>query len=325
MKKVKYYYDPESLAYRKIKQKKRTKAAYIGLFLLSSALFGFIGVVVLLNTSFFETPKDRLLTREIENLRINYAIVNKKMDQIEAVIESIEERDNNLYRTYFNAAAIPTEQRKAGFGGVNRYKELEGYNNSQLVIDTRKRVDVLSKELVIQSRSLDEIFKMAKEKNKLLAAIPAIQPVRNENLRAVASGFGYRSDPFTKVRKFHAGMDFSAKTGTPVFATGDGVVVRADANASGYGNHIVIRHGYGYETLYGHLSKYKAKRGERVKRGDIIGYVGSTGRSEAPHLHYEVHKGGAVVNPLNFYYGNISAAEYVVISQLANQENQSLD
>jgi murein DD-endopeptidase MepM/ murein hydrolase activator NlpD len=325
VKKVKYYYDPETLAYKKIKQRKRTKFAYVGLFLLSSALFGFLGFIILLNTSFFETPKDRLLSREIENLKLNYAIVDKKMDQIDEVIGNIEERDNNIYRTYFNAAPIPEEQRKAGFGGINRYKELEGYNNSQLVVDTRKRVDILSKELVIQSKSLDEIHRLAKEKSKLLLAIPAIQPVRNENLRAVASGFGYRSDPFTKVRKFHAGMDFSARTGTPIFASGDGVVARADATASGYGNHIVIRHGYGYETLYGHLSKYKVRAGQRVKRGDIIGYVGSTGRSEAPHLHYEVHKGGVVVNPLNFYYGNISAAEFVAISKLANQENQSLD
>ena len=325
MKKVKYYYDPESLAYRKIKQKKRTKFAYAMLFLVASALFGFLGFIVLLNTPFFETPKDRLQAREIDNLKLRYEILNKKMDQIDEVLENVEDRDNNLYRTYFNSSPIPEEQRKAGFGGVNRYKELEGYNNSDLVINTTKRVDVLSKELVIQSRSLDEIFKIAKEKSKLLSAIPAIQPIRNENLKAMASGFGYRSDPFTKVRKFHAGMDFSAKNGTPIFATGDGVVDRADANASGYGNHIVIRHGYGYETLYGHLSKYKVRAGQSVKRGDIIGYVGSTGRSEAPHLHYEVHKNGEVVNPLNFYYGNISAAEYVVIAKLANQENQSLD
>ncbi|HLA54639.1 MAG TPA: M23 family metallopeptidase [Flavobacterium sp.] len=325
MKKVKYYYDPESLAYRKIKQKKRTKFAYAALFLVASALFGFLGFVLVLNTSFFETPKDRLLTREISNMKLRYDLLNKKMDQVDEVIGNLEDRDNNLYRTYFNADPIPAAQRKAGFGGVNRYKELEGYDNSELVINTTKRVDILSKELVIQSKSLDEILKLAKAKSKLLAAIPAIQPIRNENLRQMASGFGYRSDPFTKVRKFHAGMDFSAKTGTPIFATGDGVVARADATASGYGNHIVIRHGFGYETLYGHLSKYKVHAGQHVKRGDVIGYVGSTGRSEAPHCHYEVHKNGAVVNPLNFYYGNISAAEYVAISKLANQENQSLD
>ena len=325
MKKVKYYYDPENLAYRKIKTKKATKVGYVALFLLASGLFGVLSFLVLLNTPFFETPKDRLQAREIENFKLRYAILNKKMDQIDEVLESIEERDNNLYRVYFNTSPIPTEQRKAGFGGINRYKELEGYDNSELVINTSKRVDIISKELVIQSKSLDEILKLAKEKDNLLAAIPAIQPIRNENLRAMASGFGYRSDPFTKARKFHAGMDFSAKTGTPIFAPGDGVVERADNTASGYGNHIVIRHGFGYETLYGHLSKYKVRAGQRVKRGDIIGYVGSTGRSEAPHLHYEVHKNGEVVNPLNFYYGNISAAEYIVISKLANQENQSLD
>ncbi|WP_396156524.1 peptidoglycan DD-metalloendopeptidase family protein [Flavobacterium macrobrachii] len=324
-KKVKYYFDTESLAYRKIKPKLSKKLGYIGLFLLSSALFGFLCFVVLLNTPYFETPKDRLQAREIETMKLRYSILNKKMEQIDEVLESIEERDNNIYRAYFNTSPIPTEQRKAGFGGVNRYKELEGFNNSELVINTSKRVDVISKELAIQSKSLDEILALAKQKNKLLAAIPAIQPVKNEQLKRMASGFGYRSDPFTKARKMHQGMDFTAPTGTPIFATGDGIVKRADNTASGYGNHIVIQHGYGYETLYGHLSKYKCKAGQRVKRGDIIGYVGSTGRSEAPHLHYEVHKDGKPVNPINFYYGNISAAEYSIISKLANQENQSLD
>ncbi len=324
-KKVKYYFDTESLAYRKIKPKLTKQLGYIGLFLLASALFGFLCFVILLNSSFLETPKDRLQAREIETMKLRYAIVNKKMDEIDEVLEDIEERDNNIYRAYFNTAPIPVEQRKAGFGGINRYKELEGFNNSDLVIHTAKRVDVISKELVIQSKSLDEILKLAKTKNKLLSAIPAIQPVKNENLKHMASGFGYRTDPFTKVRKMHEGMDFTAKTGTPIFATGDGTIARADNTASGYGNHIVLRHGFGYETLYGHLSKYKCRAGQRVKRGDIIGYVGSTGRSEAPHLHYEVHKDGKVVNPLNFYYGNISAAEYTAISKLANQENQSLD
>lgn len=325
MKKVKYYYDTENLAYRKIKPKKGQKLGVIALFLLASGLFGFLCFVILINTPFFETPKDRLQAREIENMKINYAILNKKMDQVDEVLESVAERDNNLYRVYFNSSPIPEEQRKAGFGGVNRYKALEGYDNSQLVVSTTKRVDVISKELVIQSKSLDEILKLAKEKEKLLVAIPAIQPIKNEQLNQMASGFGYRSDPFTKIRKFHAGMDFSAKTGTPIYATGDGVVERADNTASGYGNHIVIRHGFGYETLYGHLSKYKVRAGQKVKRGDVIGYVGSTGRSEAPHLHYEVHKNGEVVNPLNFYYGNMSAAEFAAISKLANQENQSLD
>jgi len=325
MAKVKYYYDTDSLAYKIIRPLKRKSFAYIMLFLLASALFGFLAFVILLNTPFFETPKDKLQAREIDNLRIKYTILNRKIEQIDGVLNAIEDRDNNLYRSYFNSSPISAEDRKAVFGIENRYKDLEGYDNSNLVINTTKRVDVLSKQLVIQSKSLDEILKLAKSKEKLLAAIPAIQPIRNENLKRMASGFGYRSDPFTKARKFHEGMDFSANLGTPVFASGDGIVERADNTASGFGNHIVIRHGFGYETLYAHLSRYKSRVGQYVKRGDIIGYVGSTGRSEAPHLHYEVHKNGEVVNPLNFYYGNISAAEYVAISKIANQENQSLD
>jgi murein DD-endopeptidase MepM/ murein hydrolase activator NlpD len=325
MAKVKYYYDSENLAYRKIITKTRKKIGVVLLFLVASALFGFLGFIILLNTPYFETPKNRKQAREIENLKLRYAILNKKMDEVEDVVAFIEDRDNNLYRVYFNTSPIPEEERKSGFKGADRYKDLEGYDNSQLVTNTTKRIDVLRKELAIQSKSLDDILKLAKAKDKLLAAIPAIQPVRNENLKRMVSGFGYRTDPFTKARKMHEGMDFTAKTGTPIYATGDGVVERADNTASGFGNHIVIRHGFGYETLYAHLSKYKCRAGQRVKRGDIIGLVGSTGRSEGPHLHYEVHKNGKIVNPLNFYYGNISAVEYVAIAQLANQENQSLD
>lgn len=325
MSKVKYYYDSENLAYKRIKTKKRKKIGYIFLFLLSSLLFGFLCLVLLINTPYFETPKDKLLTGELETMKLNYKLMNRKVDLMTDVLTAIEERDNNIYRIYFNTSPIPNEERKAGFGGTNRYKDLEGFNNSDLVINTNKKVDMLTKELVIQSKSLDEIVALAKQKEKLLAAIPAIQPVKNEDLKRMASGFGYRSDPFTKIRKFHYGMDFTAKTGTPVYATGDGVVLKADDSLSGYGNHIEINHGYGYVTLYAHLSKYNCRAGQKVKRGDVIGYVGSTGRSEAPHLHYEVIKGKEKINPLNFYYGSISAQEYVEITKLANQENQSLD
>ena len=323
MAKVKYYYDSEKLAYRKITPKKRKKFGFAALFIVASALFGFLSFVVLLNVPYFKTPNDRVQQREIENLRLNYSILNKKLEQLQVVADQMADRDNNLYRTYFNTTPITEEERKSGY--KNNYVALQGYNNSELVIRTTKKVDVLSKELAIQSKSLDAILKLAEAKQDFLASIPAIQPVQNEKLRHVASGFGYRTDPFTKARKMHEGMDFTAKTGTPIFASGDGIVARADNSASGFGNHIVIRHGYGYESLYAHLSKYKCRAGQRVKRGDIIGYVGSTGRSEAPHLHYEVHKNGKVVNPLNFYYGSISAVEYVSISNAANQENQSLD
>ena len=325
MAKVKYYYDSENLDYKKVITKTRKKIGVALLFLVASALFGLLGFIVLLNTPYFETPKNRKQAREIENLKLRYSILNKKMEEVEDVVEYIEDRDNNLYRVYFNASPISEEERKAGYNEMNRYKDLEGYDNSQLVTNTTKRIDVLRKELAIQSKSLDAILKLAKEKDKLLSAIPAIQPVRKENLKRIVSGFGYRTDPFTKARKMHEGMDFTAKVGTPIYATGDGVVERADNTASGFGNHIVIRHGFGYETLYAHLSRYNCKAGQRIKRGDIIGYVGSTGRSEGPHLHYEVHKNGKVVNPLNFYYGNISAVEYVAIARLANQENQSYD
>ena len=235
------------------------------------------------------------------------------------------ERDNNLYRVYFEANPIPESQRKAGFGGINRYKDLEGFDNSELIINTTQRLDILTKQIVVQSKSLDEIAILAEEKEELLAAIPAIQPVNNEDLTRMASGYGYRTDPFTKATKFHYGMDFTAPRGTPIYASGDGRVTRADNTASGYGNHIRIDHGYGYESLYAHLYKYNVRTGQTVKRGDLIGFVGSTGRSEAPHLHYEVFKDNERINPINFYYGNLTPEEFADLLKKSQQENQSLD
>jgi murein DD-endopeptidase MepM/ murein hydrolase activator NlpD len=208
---------------------------------------------------------------------------------------------------------------------VNRYKSLEGFENSDMIIDVTKNMDILSKQLYIQSKSLDEIVDLAKDKEKLLAAIPAIQPIKKEDLTRVASGYGWRSDPFTKARKKHNGMDFSGPTGTPIYATGNGKVKRADNRASGFGNHIEIDHGYGYSTIYAHLSKYNTKAGQQVKRGDLIGFVGSTGRSVGPHLHYEVHKNGKPINPINFYYGNLSPEEFKEMLKIASQEGQSFD
>jgi len=194
-----------------------------------------------------------------------------------------------------------------------------------MIINTTKEIDILSKMLVVQSNSLEEIQELAERKEELLAAIPSIQPVRKEDLKRMASGFGWRIDPFTKARKKHYGMDFSAVRGTPIYATGDGKVVRADNRASGYGNHIRIDHGFGYISLYAHMSKYNVKRGQKVKRGDIIGYVGNTGRSVASHLHYEIFKDKKKINPLNFYYGNLSTSEFDALLAQASQENQSFD
>ncbi|PVW17124.1 M23 family metallopeptidase [Marixanthomonas spongiae] len=325
MSKVKYYYDSETLSYRKIEKKKGRKLGIVLLSIAGILLAGFLVFLVYLNLPYVETPKEKSLKRELAQMELQYELLNKKMAEAENVLSEIAERDNNLYRVYFEANPIPEEQRKAGFGGVNRYKNLEGFDNSKLIINTSKRLDVLTKQIVVQSRSLDEVSQLASEKEKLLAAIPAIQPVENEKLTRVASGYGYRTDPFTKARKFHYGMDFTAPRGTPVYASGDGVVVRADNNSTGYGNHIRIDHGYGYVSLYAHLYKYNVKKGQKVQRGDLIGFVGSTGRSEAPHLHYEIFKDGDRINPIHFYYGNLSAEEFAEMQKIAHQENQSLD
>ncbi|TMM52185.1 M23 family metallopeptidase [Maribacter algarum] len=325
MSKVKYYYDPDTLSYRKIEPKKSRRYRNIGLFVLGSALFGLFCLILLLNTNLVNTPRELSLDRELKNYELQFELLDKKMQQIEEVLANIEDRDNNIYRLYFEANPIPEEQRRAGFGGVNRYKSLEGFNNSEMIIATTKRLDIIKKQIAIQSKSLEEIALLAKEKEKLLAAIPAIQPINNEELTRMASGYGYRSDPFTKARKMHRGMDFTAPRGTPIYASGDGKVTRADNNSSGYGKHIRIDHGYGYMSLYAHLSKYNVKRGQKVKRGDLIGFVGSTGRSEAPHLHYEVFKDKERINPINFYYGSLSLKEFENMLKYANQENQSLD
>ncbi|AJR02342.1 M23 family metallopeptidase [Siansivirga zeaxanthinifaciens] len=323
MSKVKYYYDSETLSYKKIERKKRTTLKYAFMFILGSALFGFLFVFIA--SQYIESPKERALKRELQNAELQFELLNKKMAQAETVLSNIADRDNNIYRVYFEANPIPDEQRKAGFGGVNRYKNLEGFDNSKQIIESNKRLDILQKQIVVQSKSLDEIAKLAEEKEKLLAAIPAIQPVSNEDLTRMASGFGIRSDPFTKVKKMHWGMDFTAPRGTPIYATGDGIVERADNTASGYGNHIRIDHGYGYVSLYAHLYKYNVRKNQKVKRGDIIGFVGSTGRSEAPHCHYEIFKDGERINPINFYYGSLTAEEFNKLLEHASLENQSLD
>ena len=323
MAKVKYYYDSDTLSYRKIELRRRDKFKRILGIVLSSILLGLLFTFV--SYQFFDSPKAKAQLREIENMKLRYELLDKKMTQAEQVLDGIKERDNNIYRMYFEANPIPEEQRNAGFGGVNRYKSLENFENSKMIIDVTKNMDILSKQLYIQSKSLDEIIQMAEDKEDLLAAMPAIQPIRKEDLTRMASGFGWRSDPFTKARKMHKGMDFTSAKGTPIYASGNGKVKRADSGAAGFGNHIRIDHGFGYVTLYAHLSKFNVKRGQLVKRGDLIGFVGNTGRSQAPHLHYEVHKNGTAINPINFYYGNLTPDEFEQMLIMASQEGQSFD
>ena len=325
MSKVKYYFDPETLSYRPIEITNKKRLSNFILFLIASFAFGLSSLLIFLNINWINTPSEINQKRALDNYELQFNILDKKLKQIETVIANIEERDNNIYRVYFEASPIPEEQRKAGFGGVNRYKDLEGYDNSELIISTAKRLDILSKQTVVQSRSLDEIERLAANKAELIEAIPSIQPVKNQDVTRMASGYGYRIDPFTKKRRFHYGMDFSARKGTPIYATGNGTVKRADNRSSGFGKHIRIDHGFGYVSLYAHLSKYNVRRGQKVKRGDIIGFVGNTGRSRGPHLHYEILKDNKKINPLNFYYGNLSQKEFDAILIQSRQENQSMD
>ncbi len=325
MSKTKYYFDKDSLEFIPIKRTNLNKLYNLILFLISSIIFAGFITVLLLNTEFINTPQELIQSREINNYELQMKVLNKKLEQVESTLANIEKRDNNLYRVYFEASPIPPEQRRMGFGGINRYDYLNGYENSDLIINTTKRIDILTKELVIQSKSLDEIELLAKNNESLLSSIPTIQPISNSDLKRMASGFGWRTDPFTKKRKRHWGMDFSAERGSPIYATGDGKISRADNKAAGFGNHVRIDHGFGYVSIYAHMDKISVRKGNRVKRGDIIGYVGSSGRSVAPHLHYEIAKDGKKIDPINFYHGNLSPSEYENLINQASQENQSLD
>ena len=325
MSKTKYYFDSDNLEFVPIKNTLGNRIYRLSLFLISSVIFGAFITIILFNTDFVNTPKEIVQEREIDNYELQLKVLNKKLEQVESTLANIEKRDNNLYRAYFEASPIPEAQRKAGFGGVNRYDYLEGFESSDLIVNTTERLDILTKELVIQSKSLDEIELLAKNKESLLSSIPSIQPVKSSELRRMASGYGYRIDPFTKGRRMHWGMDFSAPRGTEIYATGDGTVSRADSRAAGFGKHVRIDHGFGYVTIYAHMDKITVTKGDKVKRGDRIGYVGSTGRSVAPHLHYEIAKDGVKINPINFYSGSLSPAEFEKLVKIASQENQSLD
>ena len=323
MAKVKYYYDTKTLSYKQIKLSKLNKIKNFFYFIIGSAFTGLLMVMVFFQ--FFDSPKEKMLNREIEQLSTQYEIIQNKLTQVELVLDDLQERDDNIYRVIFEADPIPKSIRKAGYGGVNRYNDLTGYNNSDLIISTANKIDQITKQLYIQSKSFDDIIELAKNKKDMLAATPAIQPVSNKDLSRMASGYGYRIHPIYKTRKLHTGMDFSAKTGTPIYATGNGKIEKVKKSRRGYGNYVVINHGYGYKTLYAHMSKYIVRKGQEVKRGDVIGYVGNTGMSMAPHLHYEVHKNGKKINPVNFYYNDLTPEQYKKMLEICSQNNQSFD
>ena len=323
MSKIKYKFDTKSLTYEKVTVPVRKRVWQALSYLATGLVFATITTFIAYN--YFDSPKEKQLKREIAELTLQYELLNNRMGEVVEVLDDIEERDNNVYRTIFEAEPIPASIRKAGFGGVDRYKELQDFNNSDLMIKTSKRLDRISKQLYIQSKSFDEVAKLVKNKEKLLASIPAIQPISNEDLKHQPGGYGWRTHPIYKTPEFHPGMDFTAAEGTEIHATGDGMIERADNTSQGYGNHVVINHGYGYETLYGHMTKFIVHVGQQVKRGQLIGYVGSTGLSTAPHVHYEVHKGGQTVNPINFYYNDLTPEQYQKLIQLSAQSSQSFD
>ena len=323
MTKVKYYYDTKSLSYKKIERSKVQILTSVFLFISSSTLIA-LGIVVLFFT-LFDSPKEKELKREINNLLVQYDLLEDKISNSSIILDELQERDDNIYRIIFEAEPIDASIRKAGFGGINRYKKYEGFEHSELVSDLNKKVDQLSKAIYVQSKSFDEVLDMVRDKENMLMHIPAIQPVANKNLKRMASGYGYRIHPIYKTRKMHWGMDFSAPEGTAVYATGDGIIKNTKRSKRGYGNQVRIDHGYGYETFYAHLSKYTVKRNQEVKRGDIIGYVGNSGTSTAPHLHYEVVKDKQRVNPVNYYFNDLTAEEYDKMLELSSQENQSFD
>jgi hypothetical protein len=321
---TKYKFNPESLSFDKIRL--NVKA------LLLRFLAYFVGSVVLaviysfIFAFIFDSPKEKALKREIEQLSLQYEIIKKEMGNVETVLGHLQETDDNLYRTIFEAEPIPASLREGGIGGVNRYENLEGYTNSEIVIETATRLDKIRKKIAEQSKSYDELVSLAGNMEIMVRNIPAIQPLSNKDLTRTSSGFGLRIHPYYKITMFHNGMDFTAPTGTPIYATGDGKVLSVKSSRSQLGNNVVIDHGFGYNSVYGHLNSFNnLKIGQKVSRGDIIGFVGSTGMSIGPHLHYEIHLNGKAVDPANYYFNDLTAEEYERMIEIASRSGQSLD
>jgi len=324
MAKVKYYYDTKTLNYQRIEKSTWDKLKNI-LIYLGASMFTAVIMILIFNI-FFDSPKEKRLKREISNLITQYNLIDNQLSDIDIVLKDMQDRDDNIYRVIFETDPIPTSIRTAGFGGVNRYRHLEKMNNSDLIIATTKKVDIISKQIYIQSKSYDQVIEMANNKTEMLACLPSIQPVANKDLKRMVSGFGMRIHPVYKTRKMHEGMDFTASIGTPIYATANGTVIKSTYATGGYGKHVIIKHGeFGYQTLYAHMNQINVTKNQLVKRGEIIGYVGNTGLSVGPHLHYEVHKDGHKLNPSYFYHNDLSPSEYKKLIELSSKENQSFD
>lgn len=323
MKKVKYYYNTNSLRYEKLETPLRVKLLRV-LGFISAAIVTAI-IIVSIAYKYFPSANEKRLQQQNETLKENYLVLDEKAKKLDQRLGDLEERDNEVYRTIFEASPIPDSARQAEMEQQKEVKLVMGLNRFELEHSIVNTLNKLERRMAYQDKSYDEVNNFIKNKEQLLACTPAIQPVSNSDLKRVASGFGYRIDPIYKTPRFHAGLDFTAPTGTPIYATANGVVKIAANKGTGYGNHVVINHGYGYETLYGHMFKVKAKQGQRVTRGEVIGYVGSTGKSTGPHCHYEVHKYGQRIDPVYFFYNDLTPEQFNHIIKLAAASNQSFD
>ena len=320
---VKYHFNTATLKYERVIVSWKKRLFRLLGWLATAVVFG--AIIMLIAYNFFDSPKEKRLKRQLEETTYQLELLKQRSDQVSEVLKDIQERDNTIYRVIFEAEPIPVSIREAGYGGVDRYNKLRDYYNADLIVDVTKKVDQLSKQLYVQSKSYDEVWQLVKNKANMLSSIPAIQPVSNKDMTRVASGYGWRIHPIYKTEKLHTGMDFTAPVGTEIYATGNGTVVKVEKDGRGYGNNVIINHGYGYQTVYGHMSKFSVRPGQKVKRGDLIGSVGNTGTSTGPHLHYEVHKNGNPVNPVNFYYNDLSPEEYARMLEISSQAGQAFD
>ena len=324
MARIKYYYDTESCKYERVKVS-TWDIILNALGFLSLSLILAIAIFYVYNLN-FKSPVILQLEKENEELEMYYKYLSQQVEEASQMLISLQERDDNVYRVIFEAEPIPSSIRNAGVGGVDRYKELmeKDLERSDLIVESHERIDKLKKQMYIQTKSYDDIMDMAANKEKFFRSIPAIQPVSNKELKRLSSGFGYRIHPILKVRRLHPGVDFAAPKGTPVYATGDGVVKKVIKSLGGYGRQIEVDHGFNYVTKYAHLSAFNVVEGQQVKRGECIGYVGNSGRSTAPHLHYEVHKDDDKVNPVYYFSQDLNPSEYEEILRLSSIENQAL-
>jgi murein DD-endopeptidase MepM/ murein hydrolase activator NlpD len=323
MKKIKYFYNTNTLRYEKHTTPLRVKLLRLLGFLASS----FVTALILLAIAFryIDSPKEKLLRQQYESSREALQAMNDHVMKLNQQMEELESRDNDVYRAIFEANPIPDSARAKAMEKQKELRLVEGMNQNDLAGSIAKTINNLTLRMAFQDKSFTELQGFIRNKEVLLASTPAIQPVSNKQLTRIASGFGYRIDPVYKTVKMHAGLDFAAPQGTPIYATADGVVNEAGNSGDGYGNHVVIRHGYGYETLYGHMFRVKARRGEKVKRGTVIGYVGSTGKSTGPHCHYEVRKNDRPLDPVYFFYNDITPEQFDRLLKLAAASNQSFD